>query len=268
MIALQNRTPSEPTLNALAGYQSEIDQKDSYPERVAEARRIWPSRSQNAPFREVKTILTTMCSGARRCCYCEDSMADEVEHIWPKDFYPNKTFAWENYLYACGPCNGPKGSQFALFVDGNPELVVLEHPEEGPKDEPPPGAPVLINPRDEDPMGLLWLDIQDSFAFTSLDDDPASRAFRRARYTIDILKLNSRDNLLMARRNAYGNYRARLREYISQRDAGAIAEELHELIRGIQTEHHPTVWREMKRQHEGIPELLELFNQAPEALNW
>ena len=28
-----------------------------------------------------------MCSGAERCHYCEDSKADEVEHLLPKDAY-------------------------------------------------------------------------------------------------------------------------------------------------------------------------------------
>lgn len=83
MIALSNKTLSESTQQALESYQTEIDQKPSYPERVVEAKRIWPSRKQNRPFLEVKSTLTEMCSGARRCCYCEDSMADEIEHIWP-----------------------------------------------------------------------------------------------------------------------------------------------------------------------------------------
>jgi hypothetical protein len=32
--------------------------------------------------------------------------------------------------------------------------------------------------------------------------------------------------------------------------------------------HHPTVWKEMKRQHNLIPELAQLFADAPEALEW
>ena len=166
MIALANKTLSESAQQALESYQAEIDRKPTYPERVTEAKRIWPSRKQNRPFREVKSTLTAMCSGARRCCYCEDSMADEIEHIWPKDFYPDKTFVWENYLYACGPCNGPKGNQFALFEDVSVNLTILEHPKEAPPVEPPSGEPVLIDPRKENPMDFLWLDVRNSFAFT------------------------------------------------------------------------------------------------------
>jgi hypothetical protein len=31
---------------------------------------------------------------------------------------------------------------------------------------------------------------------------------------------------------------------------------------------HPTVWREMQRQHLTVDELRQLFEQAPEALTW
>lgn len=268
MVQLTNQELSEETMQTLRSYQEEIDTMPTYAERVAKAKRIWPSRKQNAPFREVISTLTKMCAGPRRCCYCEDSMADEIEHIWPKDFYPEKTFVWENYLYACGPCNGPKGNQFAVFEHAAIGFTRLEHPEDGPPVEPPAGDPVLINPREEDPLEFLWLDIQGSFAFTGVVDDENSKAYHRAGYTIDVLKLNQRDSLIEARRNAYGNYRARLKEYINQRNDGATREELDKLIAGIQSEHHPTVWKEMQRQHTGIPELHNLFSQAPEALNW
>jgi len=48
-------------------------------------------------------------------------------------------------------------------------------------------------------MDYLWLDIVDSFAFTPLSDDPTTSAYRRGKYTIDLLKLNSRDDLVTAR---------------------------------------------------------------------
>ena len=33
-----------------------------------------------------------MCAGAKRCMYCEDSAADEVEHHLPKNLYPEFVF--------------------------------------------------------------------------------------------------------------------------------------------------------------------------------
>jgi hypothetical protein len=37
-------------------------------------------------------------------------VTDEAEHINPKDLYLERVFDWANYLYACGPCNGPKSN--------------------------------------------------------------------------------------------------------------------------------------------------------------
>ena len=40
------------------------------------------------------------------------------------------------------------------------------------------------------------------------------------------------------------------------------------MIEEIKTHSHPTVWKEMIRQRFLIPELQNLFNQAPEAIYW
>ncbi|MBX3729546.1 MAG: hypothetical protein KF858_10215 [Candidatus Sumerlaeia bacterium] len=37
--------------------------------------------------------------------YCEDSRATDIEHIRPKEHYPEVAFVWENYAYACNVCN-------------------------------------------------------------------------------------------------------------------------------------------------------------------
>lgn len=269
MIQLPSIPLPQNTLDALAGYQQEIDEEVSYAKKVEKAKSIWPSRSRNRPFDKVRQSLSDMCSGARRCGYCEDSMADEIEHIWPKNFYPERTFAWENLLYACGPCNSPKGNQFALFLPNHPpDKLILGHPENGPDQPPPHGRPVLIDPRHENPLNFLWLDIQDSFVFTPMNDDENSEEWIRATYTITILKLNERDALVEARRIAYSNYRARLREYIAEKNNGVTSSQLDKLRMYLQAEHHPTVWKEMKRQQVGIPELKILFEQAPEAQTW
>ena len=89
----------------------------------------------------------------------------------------------------------------------------------------------------------------------------------RAEYTIEVLKLN-RDVLLEARREAYGAYRARLVEYRGLRNNGASEADLGMLRDGITTSMHPTVWREMQRQHDVIDELRVLFLEVPEALDW
>jgi hypothetical protein len=199
--------------------------------------------------------------------YCEDSAADEVEHHRPKNLYPEHVFVWQNYLYACGPCNGPKKNQYAVFVaDGS--IVDVTRGYHQPVSPPVAGEPLLLHPRVENPLDYMMLDIQgDTFLFVPAAD-PQSREFERAKYTIELLRLNGRDHLPVARREAYGSYRARLVEYIHRRDAGANASALNLLIDALRRLQHPTVWSEMRRQHDLIPELTHLFASAPEALNW
>jgi hypothetical protein len=208
-----------------------------------------------------------MCSGARRCGYCEDSAADEVEHIKPKDLYPETTFIWENYLYACGPCNGPKNNQFAVFASATGKLIDVARKRNDPIVPPTPGDPVLIDPRREDPLAFMELDLLGTFYFLPIGPVD-SRDYVRATYTISVLRLNDRDYLPVARAEAYRSYRARLSEYITRRGRRASRRHLDDLVRAVRRMGHPTVWREMKRQHKSSPELNDLFQQAPEALNW
>lgn len=95
-----------------------------------------------------------------------------------------------------------------------------------------------------------------------------SQEFERASYTIQILRLNQRDYLPVARREAYESYKSRLLEYVRMRDAGADNSSLGLLIAAIKRMQHPTVWSEMSRQRDWVPELTHLFGLAPEALTW
>ena len=213
-------------------------------------------------FEAVRDRLATMCSGARRCGYCEDSVGDEVEHIEPKDLYPEKVFVWENYLLACGPCNRGKNNRFSVIRNGRLEDVNRRRG--SPVRRPRSGAPAPINPRDEDPLEFLDLEIVDTFRFLPREDLSDVDELR-AEYTIDVLKLN-RDVLLEARREAYGAYRARLSEYRSHRGDDANEADLEHMKNAITTSAHPTVWREMQRQQALIDELRALFEEVPEAL--
>lgn len=252
----------------LVTYQAEIDRLGTFAERVASGKQLFKARNRkgNATFDLVKKVLTEMCSGARRCAYCEDSAADEVEHVHPKHFYPDRVFVWRNYVYSCGPCNGPKGSRFAVFPAGpgsQVELVQSVHA----LSPPPAGVPGLIDPRAEDATQFLALELRDTFYF--VERAPAGTVeHERARYTIDVLGLNKREILPRARRAAYLDYCAHLRQYIAVRSEGGDAAELTRLEREILTRQHPTVWSEMKRQHASLPKIAPLFAEAPEALSW
>ncbi len=254
---------------ALRKYQAEVDAEPDFGKRVALAAAKFKRRNResNPAFRHVRQTLTSMCAGARRCMYCEDSAADEVEHHRPKHFYPEHVFVWENYLYACGSCNGPKNNRFAVFAsDGS--SIDLTQSRHQPAVQPISGTPVLLHPRIEDPLEYMMLDILgDTFLFVPTAA-AQSQKFERAKYTIELLRLNRRDYLPVARREAYGSYKARLVEYVHQRDAGAGRSALRLMVDALRRMQHPTVWSEMRRQSGRIPELTRLFRLAPEALGW
>ena len=254
------------TARGLRKYQEKVDSAGPYAGRMEAGKRLFShyNRRKDPVFRVVRERLADMCSGARRCSYCEDSAGDEIEHVKPKDLYPDRVFVWENYLLACGPCNGGKNNRFSVIRDGR--LVDVTRPRGAPARRPGGGVPAPINPRDEDPLSFLDLAIVDTFMFLPREGLPDVDELR-ADYTIDVLKLN-REVLLVARREAYGAYRARLHEYRGRRDVGGSEAELGLLRDAIRTSAHPTVWREMQRQWEHLDELHTLFEEVPEALTW
>lgn len=270
--------PSIDSLNQLKIFQDDIGKKATFAEKSAEAKRLFSLRNnkKNPVFKEVKACLAKMCNSTRRCVYCEDSIGDEVEHIFPKDLYPDKCFSWENYVYACGPCNGPKNNMFAVFKQSDGQFIEVNPTRGTPASQPPPGEAVLINPRIENPLDFAILDLLGTFKFYPLPGlDPKNK--KRAEYTYDIvLRLNheEREPLRQARVNAFENYSSRLFKYVYSKNSGASQNKLDELIDGIKRENHPTVWKEMQRYYrigkldEVNTNLKQLFDNAPEALTW
>ena len=95
MIQLPNNiSPEQPVLDRLKEFQDQISLEDTFTKRSARAKSSFSLKNKkgNKTFDAVKEKLTLMCSGARRCVYCEDSVGDEVEHILPKDLYPDHCF--------------------------------------------------------------------------------------------------------------------------------------------------------------------------------
>lgn len=269
MLKIRNGRLAAAATRKLKTFQAEVDAAASYEERVRRAKKQFGQRnkSTDATFKAVREKLTQLCNGARRCMYCEDSVADEVEHFKPKDLYPELVFVWKNYLYACGPCNGPKNNRFAVIGPATGGLVDVTRARNAPVAPPASGEAALIDPRAEDPHQYLTLDLRDTFEFTPVTT-LSGVSLERARYTIAVLRLNERDYLIAARENALSGFRARLTEYVHRRDAGASPQELARLKRGIRRAPHPTVWVEMKRQRQHHVDLNALFNQAPEALDF
>lgn len=268
MIRLPDGDVSAEALAQLRVYQAEVDDAGAYADRVTRAAESFHSanRKGNPTFDAVKRALSAMCYGAQRCAYCEDSAADEVEHIQPKSLYPELVFAWVNYLYACGPCNTAKNDKFAIFPDGTSGVLEVTRKRNAPINPPVSGSPVFLNPRVEDAIRWITLDLRGTFHFVATATK-GSRAYERAHYTIETLKLN-RDLLVEARKQAFKDYVALLKHYVSAKRGGEGPEALDDLRCTIVRRQHPTVWREMQRQHDKHAGLSSLFRDAAEALSW
>lgn len=269
--------PSNVTLATLRALQGGVSQ-GTFDQRVAAAKEEWKGKdgtiAKRDAFDEVKGLLRAACWGARRCNYCEDSVADEVEHFRPKDWYPDVAFVWANYLYACGPCNGPKSNQFPIFPNaGSATVQELTRKKGAPVTAPPPGDPVLIDPRTENPARFLFLDIQGGLKFAPRSDlDPGSREFARARWTIDLLHLNDRDDLVKARRTTLSALHVALfAAFAAKVQPTAVppgADPIGDARRSVEETPHRFVWDEIVRHRTVVPLYRRLFATVPEALTW
>ncbi len=265
MLRVPDRSLPAHAAARLREYQQEIDRVAVYADQVAEAKRRYQNRRRNSAFQQVRRTLQTMCGDSRRCMYCEDSIADEIEHFRPKDLYPDAVFLWPNLLYVCGPCNGNKGNRFLVFAATDGELVDVTRTGDATIEPPIAGAPVLIDPRHEEPLEFLELDLHSTFRFRPRSrEDPHHR--ERAVHTIDVLKLN-RDLLVAARRVTFESLLALLNRYVERKRAGETGV-LDRISRAITRQSHPSVWAEMKRQRSRLPDLAQMFERAPEALTW
>ncbi|MCC4296625.1 HNH endonuclease family protein [Aurantimonas coralicida] len=262
----------------LHGLQALIDAEPDYASKVTAAGRAWDTKTSTKAkaeaFRDVRQTLASMCLGPIRCAYCEDSLADEVEHIRPKTFFPEHVFAWENYLFACGPCNGPKGNRYGVVANGN--VAEFVRTRKDPVTPPPGGISALIDPRTEDPLDFLDLDLGGTTpdgidvpaTFDFLPKDTATEDARaRAAFSIDVLGLN-REVMRVARENAFGGFSARLREYVIEKQDGASDARLKELRDNLLSTPHLTVFAEIRRQKAYLPNIQALFAFAPEAESW
>lgn len=261
MLRIDSQNLSESALTNLALLQQIITDLPTYETKVKEAKK-WATYRRRTVFNEIKDTLINMCLGNERCMYCEDNDGDQIEHIKPKSLYPEEMFIWGNFLFACPKCNRIKNNKYAI-IDNSNLLIEITRKKNDPVVPPPQGISAFLNPRVDNPIDDIGLDLQDTFRFVAINTGNAL-TFQKAEYTINTLKLN-RGKLPRARQSEYVSYRSRLREYIEQKAKGEITERYPEALRRMD---HPTVWFEMKRQHLQIPELQTLFEQAPEALEW
>ncbi len=248
MIRLDSsRRPAQATLDQLSAWQSEI--LGTHPEQVKTANSLWSQRNTktNPVFRAVKVTLSQMCSGARRCFYCEDSVADEIDHFWPKSLYPSKVFDWDNFNFACSNCNRPKWKHFAVFhPEDRSEYDLSQHDSTFEALE---GDPVLLNPRVDDPMEYAILDLLGTFNFYAKPGF-SSEHQRRFEFTYQkVLKLNHEDRepLRQGRMEAFADFKNAIFALFSKTMAGNSETELDRILTEILAHRHPTVLKEIIR---------------------
>lgn len=123
-----------------------------------------------------------------KCCYCERTAANTIDHFWPKAKYPEKTFAWTNLFLACSTCNDPshKGDDLALIDSGSSMHSKLLDP----------------STLDDDPYRYFVFTVRKSISLPNESEKfnpigwvvprpaPETEAYVRARHTIETLELN------------------------------------------------------------------------------
>ncbi len=169
-------------------------------ERKAESDRLWSSAKQNQQRNQLRHIhvrLQDMASGLQRCMYCEDSQGTAIEHFWPRAKAPEKTFVWENLLYACGLCNSNyKRDQFPMQDD----------------------QPLLIDPTVEEPLDHLVL-VPKTGKFEPRIDAETEQESAKGKASIETFGL-CRKVLEDGRRDAWAGVQAYIIQYDTSLSAG------------------------------------------------
>lgn len=266
MIRVVDQPLPKATAQALRAWQAEVD-RDRVPFRahVRAAEEAFALRRAQGAFAPVCVALRAMCSGVNRCMYCQDSGGVDVEHFQPKAWYPGLVFAWANFLLVCARCNRKKGSRFFLFHPKPTDERALVRARGSAPRRPPQAAPVLLNPRVDDPAAHLTLDLSGTLLFAPLGAVGAAPRLRAER-TIEVLGLND-DDLGRSRRCAFEAFTSHLQRAGAAHARGDVAE-LARVREAVATTPCSVVWREMQRQRGAHPGLHSAFAAVPEAVGW
>jgi len=281
----------------LAAVQEEINNQANFKEKAVRADLKWRAKRSTtvakSTFTEIKSKLVAMCSGAEICVYCEHNEATDIEHIFPKRLYPNKCFLWGNYVLVCGKCNTHfKKEIFKIFSPAGSEIIQDTTPKRNVYTEPENDDALFINQRVDDPMDYLELDFLERTFYYIERPATGTREYEKAKFTKELLGLNRREDLVQHRKTAYKFYKGELQRYAAIQHINGMAELLHltdsfidifdaggefevektsvltAIRKRIESHSHPTIWKEMIRQRESLPETNQLFQQVPDAVTW
>ncbi|GAA2749159.1 hypothetical protein GCM10009869_03760 [Amnibacterium kyonggiense] len=84
---------------------------------------LWNAFRKLKSYGRLSESLAKPLGARKRCAYCSDSRAADVEHFRPKSMYPTYAFTFENMLLICTECNRRKWTKFPLDARGVPKLI-------------------------------------------------------------------------------------------------------------------------------------------------
>jgi uncharacterized protein (TIGR02646 family) len=285
-----NQTLTSGTQAQLKKLQDRLNQEPTFADKTAKAQSLWNNKSKSEigkkSFDEIREKLLRMCVSVGICNYCEQSEANDIEHIFPKSFFPIFAFVWTNYLLACKQCNTAFKLDRCFIMDSLGTIHVTIRGQ-----EPIHQTVALINPRIEDPAEYMIMNTQ-NFTFEIFEDLPTER-FNKADKTLEILALNKRDTLIATRKHAAQYFYHRMQLLVSLLNAETVGQ-LHDLLtpydrylddnktlkelkesittgfkKDILTYAHPSVWAAIKLvDSKTNAKWAYLFQQFPNALTW
>jgi len=289
MIRLDSKTISSDVMQILNELQNKINNETTFEKKAEKSKSLWKSKGGKKgeqAFEIIRKVLYDMCVYIGTCNYCEHNEASDIEHIYPKSFFPEKTFDWENYLLVCKECNSAYKLDKCYILDNNDEIIFVKR-----KEEPPYKTLAFINPRVENPERFMILS-PDSFEFELLSDLD-KKDTNKSNSTLQILKLNQRHTFLHKRKSVANNCYETMERLIKIMSANSL-EELKSVLRPnddrfdftfsldklkseikesykrhISRYEHPSVWYSIKLIASKTNEKWKtIFEKIPEALNW
>lgn len=274
---------------SLKQLQDLVNAEATFEKKVEKAQSLWKSKGGAAyreAFEEIKEILTKMCVSVHICNYCEQSKANDIEHIAPKSFFPELVFVWFNYLLACKQCNTGLKLDKCYVLDDNNDVHFVKR-----GTQPPYSKYAFINPRFENPNDFMILNMR-TYKF-DIDDDLGKANKNKAEKTIEILELNEDETLIAARRAAAIFFYQRIQllidilnsnsiqqikslltpedDYINtNQDVNTVKNAIKSGFKNdIQTHQHPSVWYAIKTiQIKVNSKWIKLQQELPEAFTW
>ncbi|WP_428664060.1 HNH endonuclease [Runella sp.] len=289
MIQLASNDLDKDVQQELDNLQFKVDNELTFAKKVEKAQSLWNSKGGvkgKQAFEKITTRLYGLCVSEGICNYCEQSEANDVEHIYPKSFFPDKAFQWENYLLACKQCNSGYKLDKCHVLDADNELIVVNR-----GTEPLSKIGAFINPRTENPNEFMILNLM-TFKFDTIPG-LSKRDINKVKSTLEILELNKRDPLLVTRKSAARYYYEMLERLVRILEVLTI-EELQNLLtpcddrfdltqplesikdeikisykKSIGNHQHPSVWYSIKMIESKVnTKWKKLFDKIPEALTW